>query len=694
MSSDLILEVLCEQLPTKTIKSAHEYILPRIDKEFSSRRISCDAPKVFATSHRIILIACNVSQNSSNGRKEIKGPRISSDKEVISGFLRKVGKSGVEELEIREVSGEKFYYSSSVLSSKDLTDELTEVIQCMIENFPLHKRMRWGTGTGYWVRPVINVLCVLDGKVLPVSVAGITANNRTFGNLRFSNRKYTVTKAAEYLNFLSENMVIVDVEARRKHILEQLNEQISGTELTYDQNAQILEDMSSNLEYPKVLIGSVDKNFSEIPTEVVSCVMTNHQRYLAIKDQSGKIVKFASAASVVNNMVIKNHEKVLRARLSDALFLIKKDKEHNMDYYVGLLSGVVFKSGLGTLLDKAERISALAKYCSVWIPRSSMLNTERAAMISKADLATLVVREFPELQGKIGRYYAKHSGEEEEVCVAIEEHYLPIGQKDHCPKSPIGIAVSIADKVDSLVGLMATENISGSRDPFALRRTSISLLRVMIENSVSIPLDLMVSKAVSMYMCKARLNKNEGRFLRVDRDALISTILSFCYDRLKVILKESDLDKEVVDAIVGTLHDIPIVKKKVEVICSFLKTEKGKSVITAYRRANNIISKESFDWKLDGKSNKRLCKEDCEIQLYNQIQHYKKLLGSLIKEDKFLEAMESLFEFSSFVNIFMDGVRVCDKMNTELYRNRTRLLVSSVSIYNTVLDFSKIHGTF
>ncbi|ACZ48813.1 glycyl-tRNA synthetase beta subunit [Anaplasma centrale str. Israel] len=694
MSSDLVLEVLCEQLPIKTMKVACEYIQPKIDREFINKGISYSTSKTFTTPNRIIFTAYNIDQSKGSGKKEVKGPRVSSDEKVISGFLKKVGKESIEELEIREFSGEKFYYSSKVLSSKDLTSEVAEVIQCMIDDFPLHKRMRWGVGTGHWTRPVINVLCVMDGNVLPVSVAGVVANNITYGNLRFANRQHTVTNVVGYLKFLSESMVIVDTEERRKCILEQLNEKISDAKLTYDHNAQMLEDMSSSLEYPKILVGSVDESFSEIPTEVVSCVMVHHQKYVALKNQEGKIVKFASVASVVNDKVIKNHEMVLRARLSDALFLIKKDKENEMNHYVNLLSTIVFRSGLGTLLDKVERMSALAKYCSVWIPHSSMLNAERAAMVSKADLATLVVREFPELQGKMGRYYAKHSGEVDDVCLAIEEHYLPTGQNDPCPKSPIGIAVSIADKVDSLVGLMATEKISSSRDPFALRRTSISLLRVIIENNISIPLDLIVAKAVSMYTRKAWLSKNKNHLLSVDRDALTSNVLSFCYERLKVILKESDLDKEVIDAIVGRFHDIPTVKKKVEVICEYLKTKEGSTVITAYKRAYNIITKESVEWKSDVRPNKRLCKECYEVQLYDQINHHKKLISILMKGSKFSEAMNSLFEFSSFVNAFMDGVRVCDRVNTELYRNRVDLLVSSVNVYNKVLDFSKILGTF
>ncbi|MCU7611185.1 glycine--tRNA ligase subunit beta [Anaplasma capra] len=690
MSSDLVFEVLCEQLPIKTTETASEYILPRISKGFSAKGIKYDTAKTLTTPHRIIFIAHNITLEGVGGTKEVKGPKVSSDEKSINGFLKKVKKNSIEELEVREISGEKFYYSSTTNGTLDISSEVTEVIQDMINNFPLHKRMRWGSGVEHWVRPVINVLCVVNDKVLPVSVAGVQANNLTYGNLRFSRNSHTVTTIDDYLGFLSKNMVIADEEERENFIIKQLDEVISGTDLKYDLSDQVLRDLVSNLEYPKILIGEVRGDLQEIPGEVVSCVLTRHQRYLAIKSQSGKIVKFASVASVVNNRAVKTHETVLRARLSDALFLIKKDKEYSIDHYIELLSIIVFKSGLGTLLDKVERMSALAKYCSIWIPRSSMLSAERASMVSKADLATLIVKEFPELQGKIGRYYASYHGESEEVCLAIEEHYLPVNPKDPCPSSPTGIAVSISDKVDSLVGLMAIEKISGSRDPFALRRTAISLLRVILENNICIPLDLIVSKAVSLYSCGARKNKDENFFLRVDKDIITSIVLSFCYERLKVILRDGGLDKEVIDAVVGSIHDVSLVKKKVEVVCSFLKTDKGKETLTSYRRAYNIVSKENISDISNAKCSPKLFVEDSEVSLYNQVKDYKKLLGGLIKENNFVEVMESLFRFSASVSSFMDGVRVCDYKNKELYRNRIGLLAFSINIYHMMLDFSKI----
>ncbi|MGN7661235.1 MAG: glycine--tRNA ligase subunit beta [Anaplasma sp.] len=688
MPCDVVFEILCEQLPVKTIGTAMEYVLPQISKKCDARGIKLDSARALATPHRIAFIAHDVVRDASHGKKEIKGPKVPASERALQGFLKKVGKSSVEELEIRSVGGSSFYYGPTAPQKDDLANEVAEVLQEMVNEFPLHKRMKWGAGMGHWVRPVVNVLCVIGGAVQKVSVAGIAANNKTYGSVRFMKDAHVVSGVKNYLTFMSQNMILLDQEERRSSIAEQLDRAISKSGLRYDLDDRVFEDLSGMLEHPRVLIGSVDAAPKGVPEAVVSCVLIKHQRYLALRNSSGNIVKFASVANVVNDRSIKTHEMVLSARLSDAEFLIKKDLAHELDHFVGLLSHIVFKSGLGTLLDKARRISALAKFCAVWIPHASMLHAERASWLAKADLATMVVKEFPELQGIMGRHYASHSGEVEDICVAIEEHYLPISSKGVCPSSPTGIAVAIADRVDSLVGLMATEKTSGSRDPFALRRMSIGLLRVIMENNISIPLDLIVSKAVALYVCDVK-GGDYRAFSKTNKESIVSTVLSFCYDRLQVLLVEHGIEKEMAGAVVGSLHYVVAAKKKAEIISNYLQTKKGQKVLTAYRRVHNIVSKEDLV-DMSDKCDKKLCLTSCELELYNNVKYYKKLLGTLVKENRFSEAMEALYGFGTAVDGFMDGVRICDKENLALYKNRAGLSVSSLNVYHLVLDFNKI----
>ncbi|SBO32382.1 glycine--tRNA ligase subunit beta [Anaplasma phagocytophilum] len=697
MSLDLVFEILCEQMPSKMMDIALEYLKTSICSGFSKFAIESRNSRTLVSANRICFIAEGLEQGNSTENKEIKGPRVSSSQESIAGFLRKVGKSEVRELEVRSIGGVEFYYSvRESVGVNNLNEKVCEILQDAVDNFPLHKRMKWGCGIGEWVRPVLNVACVLGGEVVPVTVAGSKANNITYGNIRFAKTPHTINGVDGYLSFLSENMVMLDHEERRRSILRQLNEQIAGTLLKYDVHDKIIEELNGMLEYPKVLLGSVDEKFMSLPREVIACVLTKHQRCLAIYDSSGRIVKFASVASVINERVIKIHEMVLRARLSDAMFLIEKDKQYGLDRYREQLANIVFKRDLGSVLDKVNRISALAKYASVWVPRAHMLEVERASLLSKADLASLMVKEFPELQGKMGRYYAQHAGEESAVCDALEEHYLPSSQQDRCPSSPVGIALSIADKVDTLVGLMATERISGSRDPFALRRTAIALLRVIKENCISIPLDLMVSKSVSFYLCDAKKNKDlKSVFRSVDVDCITSLILDFCYERLKIILREEGLDRDIVNIVVGEFHDILLVKKKAVILSEYLKTEDGKNILAAYRRIRNVLLKGSsvpvkekriwYKW-----CSEKLCIESCEIELYRKAKHCDGVISSVLKAHSFKEAMDCLANMSSVVNDFLDKVRVHDDGSIETRKNRVNLSLWVVSLYNSVIDFSKI----
>ena len=696
MSLDLVFEVLCEQMPKKTLDIALGYVGECIKSGFCRVGIESTRPTVFVTPNRIVLICSDVKIGNSKEKDAVKGPRTDANLEAIAGFLKKVGKNAVEELEVRNVGGVEFYYSrQKEVSAEELNRKVEEVIQKMVDRFPLHKKMKWGRGNGVWVRPLINVACVLGQDIVPVKIAGMVANNLTYGNIRLSMLEHKITGISDYLEFLSNNKVILDQNERRKLILLRIDSLISGDDLKYDKDDEIIDEMRDMLEFPDVIVGDVDRNFTDLPVEVISCVLTKHQRCLSLINNKGKILKFASVASVVNERVIRTHEMVLRARLADAAFLIEKDKQYGLERYVEDLSKIIFKSELGTVLDKVNRISALSKYVSVWVPRAPLLGVERASRIAKADLASLMVREFPELQGKMGKYYAQCSGEDSEVCDGIEEHYLPTNPNDRCPSSPIGIAVSIGDKVDNLVGLMATEKISGSRDPFALRRSAISLLRVIMENGISIPLDLVVSKSVSLYLCDAKKNKNlKSSFRGVDGNAIAFTVLDFCYERYKIILKDEGHNREIINCVVGDYHDILLVKKKIEAIEKYLKTEDGDTILSAYRRIRNVVVKgvtvPTIERKRWNRCSEKLCVGIYEIGLLRKAKNCECILSVQLKNSNFKDAMDTLLDISYSVRDYMDNVMVHDQQSEEMYKNRINLIQWVLELYNNVIDFSKV----
>lgn len=695
MSCDLVFEILCEQLPTKTLDSAREYLSKSVDIEFRKNFITCTNPRVLVSPNRISFLATDFSGQTSSGGEEIKGPRVGSDSRAILGFLKKVGGHSVDDFEVRTVNGVDYYYAStSKTSDNSLSDILRDILQSIIDKFPLHKRMRWGSGSGEWVRPVLNVACVLSDAVIPVQVAGVEATNYTYGNLRFSKVKHTIESVDGYLQFLSKNKVILDHVERRKVVLDLIASEIRGKNLTFNPDDKILDDFTGMLEFPKVLIGNIGESFWKLPKEVILCVLTRHQRYLALYDMCGQIVKFACVVSAVNERVIQTHEVVLSARLSDAAFLIEKDKQCALDDYVRDLDNIVFKKELGTVLDKVNRISALAKYTALWIPHASVINVERSATLCKADLATLLVKEFPELQGVVGRYYAKESGESEDVCRAIEEHYLPVNVKDNLPCSPVGVAVSIADKLDSLVGLMATERASGSSDPFALRRLSISIIRIIMENRISLPLDLIIKKSASLYASMTKKNKAlQSLFLDSQDHNLTDTIFSFFIEKLKGILSNEGIDKELVGIISNTSFDLLLIREKAKAIGLYLKSAEGSVILSAYRRIKNIIPKNVTVKEIKIMRivcNNRLCVEECEMNLFKKVSHCRKILPPILKACDFTAAMNILLELSTEVNNFIDGVRILDEKRVEMYKNRLNLSMLALNLYNSVIDFSKI----
>ena len=698
MSSDLVFEILSEQLPRKTQEDSRAY-LPDIvknllEKEGLVSKNICS----YATPNRIILLAEKIELNDVNSGSVIKGPRVGSDEKAVNGFLKKVGRERKEELDVICVAGVDFYFCRKKEGKEGSSfEKVRAVMQTVIDRFPLHKKMKWGNGVGEWIRPVVNVLCVLGSKVVPVKVAGCTANNLTYGNLRFRKREHVVSSIEGYLTFLSDNLVIIDQDRRKQHILSCIDQLIEDKSLKYEKEDKIIDELNSMLEFPNILIGDVDESLLWIPKEVTLCVMTKHQRYLSLYNEEGKIVKFATVATVVNDNVRKTNERTLRARLADAAFLIEKDKKLGLEQHVEGLEKIVFKKELGNVLDKAKRITSLASYYAVWIPRASILSVNRAAMLAKADLSTLMVREFPELQGKIGRFYAKEAGEEVEVCDAIEEHYLPKGQGDRVTINPVSIAISLADKVDSLVGLMATETINGSRDPFALRRTAIALLRVIMENSINIPFDLMVARAVALYVAETKKNKNLKATYEVMKSGNIAEkVLDFCYDRLKVILKESFyLDREIINIVVGSCHDIVMAKRKIRIIGDYIKTEDGKMLLTAYRRIKNVVVKKEksapFSIKnIWNKCSEKLCVEPCEVDVYHKAKEKEGLLSTLLKENNFLEVMLELTDLSKAVISFMDGVHINNEDSLELHNHRVNLALWVVDLYEMVIDFSLI----
>ncbi|AAZ68055.1 glycine--tRNA ligase subunit beta [Ehrlichia canis] len=699
MPLELLFECLSEEIPPEMQNSAYLYINSYIKKELNRYNINFKSIEVFVTPNRLTLYVNNIVNSSSNNLLKRKGPKVSADKIAIEGFLKKVNKK-ISDLIICKVGNDEFYYAE-ISNNIEINTEniISSIIENMLTNFPWDKKMRWGTGNTHWIRPIINIMCILDGKVLPIKFADIEANNKSRGN-RFT-KFFEVKDFNSYISQLKKNNVILCQEERMNSILQQIQNITEENNLVCENNQNLINKLNGILEYPIVIMGSVDEKFHDLPKELILSVMHNHQKYLAAFT-GGKITNFITISTVSNDAIISGHNNVLNARLSDASFLINKDKEYNIDYYIEKLKNIVFHAKLGSVFEKVNRIVALSKYISMWIPHSSLIKVERASQLSKFDLSTLAVKEFPELQGIIGGYYASYFNEELEISESIVNHYEPTSSKKECPSSPITIAVSISDKTDSLVGMIvAGEQVTGSRDPFSIRRMAISVIRTIIENNLNIPIKLLVEKSVSLYSYaiteKNAINKIKDVISRKNRRKdIIFYVLEFFSNRFKIMLKEDGIKEDIINAVIESrkFNNLLIIKKEANLLNEYVFTNNGIEIIKAYKRLSNISDiEDNISITTKQKPNKKLFSANEEHDLYKEISYQKNNIKKLIKENKFKESLDNLYNFSCCVNRFMDNVKVNDKMNKELYKNRISLVKSAFYIFDLVTDFSKIKNT-
>lgn len=693
MLPNLLFECIMEEIPPKMQSAAVTQIKNYIDNALNKGNVRFKSTCVFITARRFVILINKLDAEKLD--EEIKGPNVNASKKAIEGFLRRT-KKNIDELLVRKIKNEKFYFACNINTQINLEEFLKKALEEMFKNFSWPKSMRWGNVKERWIRPIRNMLCILDDKIIPVTFAGIVASNVTFGHHFLSAKRLSVSKIDDYFNFLNENHVILDQNKRREYILKQIRKFEIDNKLQLEENEKLLDELNGLVEYPIVLFGKIDD--FDLPIEVISSVICNKQKHLILsycKGDEQKISHFATVVSIVNDQVIQDYEKVLSARLTDAQFFVNQDKKYSLDYYSNKLNLISFHDHLGSVAEKVERITALAKYIAIWVPLASLLKVERAATLAKADLATYMVKEFPELQGIMGGYYANYFGEDKEVVDAIINHYLPLGPKQSCPSSSVTIAIALADKVDNLIGFIAAgEKFSGSSDPFALRRNAIGLIRIILENDLNISINLLLDKSASLYPKSLFSKKFEKQ--KLSKKQVVEIVFKFCLERFKVILKEMNIPKNVVESIPieGKAIDLLDIKEKATILNNYIKTDNGKHILNTYKRISNIIGRSNVICqpkklnKLMLYSIKSLIEKE-EITLLKYVKSTYKNIKCIIKKDDFTAALDELAGFHSTVNDFMDNIQInCD--SEKLRRNRINLLAAIYEIFNLVVNFDKI----
>ncbi|MDR0773078.1 MAG: glycine--tRNA ligase subunit beta [Wolbachia pipientis] len=694
MSLQLLFECLSEEIPPRMQNVAATQVKSCIANIFNKNNVKFTSMEVFVTARRITLFVDNINAlELKDSNNEVKGPNINAPKIAIEGFLRKYQKNE-EDLLVRKVNNEDFYFIKRESCSFNIREFLKNQLEEMLKNFSWLKSMRWSEGKERWVRPIKNILCILNDEIIPVSFAGITASNTTYGH-RFlsSDAALTIRAPKDYFELLEKNSVILQLDKRKQFILDQINKFTKEQNLQLEKNDYLLNELTGLIEWSIVLFGEVnqEKSFG-LPKEVILSIINTQQKYLALSDGQ-RISYFVTVVNVNNDKVVKGHERILEARLADAQFLISQDKKENLDHYVKKLDSILFHAYLGSVGEKVKRITALSKYIAIFIPHASLIKVERAAYLAKADLATSIVREFPELQGVMGGYYASYFQEDREIVEAITEHYKPIRSEQECPKSPTPIAVAIADKVDSLVGLIAAgEKISGSYDQFGLRRITIGIIRTILENNLHIPIRLMIDKSVSLYS-RLLFNKNTTSVDKPNRKQISELVFRFCLERFKVILKNRDIRQDIIDSILHKIdiNDLLTAEKQTVILDRYLSTPEGEQILSTYKRVSNMMSKvrKSDGTTYSASYDKRFLIKNEEIVLSNCAITACKNIKQAIKNNHFNAALDELAGFAPFINQFMDSVKInCD--SNELRRNRLSLLASVVSTFHLVADFNLI----
>jgi glycyl-tRNA synthetase beta chain len=699
---DLLLELFSEEIPARMQAKAAEDLRRMVTDRLVAEGLVYEGAKAFATPRRLTLTVHGIPARQSDLKEERKGPRVGGPEAAVAGFLKATGLASLEEAKIqRDPKKGDFYVALIEKPGRATLDVLADMLPVIVRTFPWPKSMRWGErsarpGALQWVRPLHAIIATFgieteEPDVVKFSIDGIEAGQTTFGHRFMAPAAISVRRFDDYEAKLKAAKVVLDPQAR-KDIIQTDAKQLAfaqGFELVEDQ--VLLDEVSGLVEWPVVLMGSFDKEFLSIPGEVIRATIRNNQKCFVVSDpKTGKLTnKFILTANIEasdgGKAIVAGNERVIRARLSDAKFFYETDLKTRLEDRLPKFEQIVFHEKLGTQGERIKRIERLAAEIAPLVG-ADVEKAKRAARLAKADLLTEVVGEFPELQGLMGKYYALAQGEDASVAAASEEHYKPQGPADRVPTDLVSVAVALADKIDTLVGFWAIdEKPTGSKDPYALRRAALGVIRLIVENALRLSILAVVKSAIAGLPQK--VNPQAGT------QKLPADLLAFFADRLKVQLREQGARHDLVDAVfgLGGQDDLLMVVRRVDALGKFLDTDDGKNLLAGTKRAGNILTIEEKKDKrsFDGAPDAELYKLDEEKTLAKAIDQVKAEAGAAVAKEDFAGAMSAMAKLRPAVDAFFDKVKVNDD-DPKVRENRLKLLNEIRAATRAVADFSKI----
>ena len=684
--ADLLIELFSEEIPAGLQAPAAQNLKKLLTNGMVEAGLTYANASAFHTARRLTLVVEGLLDASPTVQEERKGPKVGAPEQAIDGFLRGAGLS-MDDLEVRDDKKGQVYFAKITKPGRPAAEIVAEVLEATIRNFPWPKSMRWGSGSLRWVRPLQSILCVLSNEaevsVVPLDVDGIKAGNQTRGHRFMAPDAFAVSGFEDYETKLKRAKVILRADERQAAIWQEAQTQAFALGQSVVEDTGLLAEVAGLVEWPVVLMGQIDEEFLDLPPEVLKTSMKEHQKFFSVSNpKTGRIERFVTVANIEaadqGATILKGNQKVLAARLADAKFFWENDLREakaGMGNWQAALENVTFHNKLGSQAARIKRIAALARDLAPVVGADPDM-AEQAALVAKADLSSQMVYEFPELQGLMGRYYAEKAGMSADIAAACEAHYSPLGPSDDVPTAPVSVAVALADKLDTLTGFWAIdEKPTGSKDPFALRRAALGVIRLILDNHLTLPL--------------------ADKLASADAGAGAADLLGFFQDRLKTYLRDRGIRHDVIDACIAMPQsdDLALLVKRAEALQGALGTDDGENLIQGFKRANNILSqaeeKDGVEYSFG--ADVKYAENEAEKVLFAALDSADKTIQPAMATQDFAAAMAAMATLRGPIDAFFEAVKI-NADSALVRRNRLNLLSRIRTTCLSVADLTKVEG--
>jgi len=684
--SEFFLELFSEEIPAGLQRNSRNVLLEGFQKLFEEKKILFKKTSSFSTPNRLIILYEGLSKEITQKTEEIKGPNVHAPEKAIEGFLRS-NQIDKKNLFKKKIEKGEFYFFKKPSKKINTINLLEEHVPLVLDKLQWKKSMKWGNYSLNWARPLKSILAIFDGKSLNFKFHHLTSSNTTFIDKEFEDKKRIFKDFKSYKIFFKQSGIIIDHNLRKEFIVKEFEKISNKKNLTIESNNKLLDEVTDIVERPNIIICKFNENFLNIPKEILIITMQYHQKYFPTFDKNGKITN--EFLVVANNKDTKGYiklgnESVVDARLSDAQFFWKKNKSQNLVKQVSKLKTINYFKGLGSYFDKIQRMRKLGGMISDELLISKD-QVELSASICKVDLISDLVGEFPELQGIMGGYFAEVQGFNKEISLAVSEHYLPTGLDSKTPKKPFSIALALTDKIDTLAGFFGiNQKPTSSKDPYALRRSALGIIKLLIDNNKEFKIQDLISYSTSLY---------RDQSFELSNDLSKKELAEFLMDRLKYYMKEKKIRNDIIEASMSSygIDHMNKIYKKASTLNNLINDPIGGDIIASYKRAASILDSElkNADYELSNTTDPGIFKNDYERNLLKKIEELRKYFANINKDENYMESLVNLAGAKKVIFDFFDNVKVNDE-DKNIKKNRLELLQMLCRTFDNYINFSNI----